>query len=182
MKSASKPLTAEQQKLVEENMWCVRSIALRLRRRLPRHVMLEDLISAGYLGLVECAPRYDGRCLFHSFARHRILGAMRDYMRGEDLLTRTERLNGDLIERREVPVNPESLPASVRSVQKLEAGIEARRLIGKLNRTHPRRAFVAEQHFLQDRTLIAIGRRLGVTESRASQICSKAIAQMRAAA
>lgn len=184
MKSASKPLTPVQQRLVVDNMECVRILAHCMRKRLPQWVRAEDLISAGYLGLVECAPRFDGRCKFATFAHKRILGAMKDYLRGEDLLTKEERLSGDVIERSEVPFETRihAIPESLHNVRRLDAGIDARRRIDKLRRIDFRAAHVTEQRFLRERTLIDIGREIGVNESRACQICIAAIAKMRAAA
>ncbi len=181
-KSISKPLTAEQQKLIEDSMESVRIIAMTMCKRLPLTVQAEDLISAGYLGLVECAPRFDGRCKFATFARKRILGAMKDYLRREDLLTKEERRSGNVTERYKVPFEPRMHDIeNPHLVRKLDAGIDARRQIHKLKRIAPRAAFVAEQHYLRERTLVDIGREIGVNESRTCQICIKAIAQMRAA-
>src|SRR6476659_7407794 len=53
---------------------CVEKVARRLARRLPAHIELGDLISAGTLGLIEAAERFDpARCdRFESFAKMRI--------------------------------------------------------------------------------------------------------------
>ncbi len=185
IKSTSKPLTAGQQKLVEENMLCVKILAARLRGKLPRHVMLEDLVSAGNLGLVECASRFDGRCKFTTFASKRIIGAMIDYLRRQDLLTRSERRNqGDAIERTEVQIDNmvHAIPESNRNVVRLEADIDVRRLIGRLRLLNPRRAFVVDQYFLHGRTLVDIGRNLGIQGSRACQLRSEGMAKIRLAA
>ncbi len=178
MTSASKPLTPEQQKLVVDSMPSVRTIALWKRKRLPRWVQFEDLISAGYLGLVESASRFDGRCKFTTYAHKRILGAMQDYLRGEDLLTWRERRDG--VERSEVPIDlVENIPESKQNVRKLHAGIDVRGLLRRVDR---RAAFVVEQRHMQGRSWIDIGTELGFSESNACQIGRKAIAQMRSAA
>lgn len=185
MKASRSELTPEQQKLVEEHCWLVLVIAKRIAKRLPRRVQRDDLVSAGYLGMVECAPRFDGRTEFRFFARKRIEGAMLDWMRGEDLLTRQERATrGDAIERKEIPINPQAhtVPDNRRSVQQLDAGIEARQKLAALRRLCARRAFVLEQYYLEDRDLKPIGADIGVNESRASQLRSSAITMLRAAA
>jgi RNA polymerase sigma factor FliA len=72
---------------------CVEKVARRLARRLPAHIELGDLISAGTLGLIEAAERFDpARCdRFESFAKMRIRGAMLDDLRARDTLSRDMR-------------------------------------------------------------------------------------------
>ena len=64
-----------------------------MHRSCPRQVIIEDLISAGFVGLVEAHQRYDtSRSLqFKTFAEHRIRGAMLDYLRKLDPLPREVR-------------------------------------------------------------------------------------------
>jgi RNA polymerase sigma factor FliA len=72
---------------------CVEKVARRLARRLPRHVDLDDLVSAGMIGLIEAADRFDpdrGE-RFESFAEFRIRGAMLDDLRSRDSLSRDMR-------------------------------------------------------------------------------------------
>lgn len=62
--------------LITKNMKLVYHI---IRKDYPQYFHDEDVISAGMLGLVEAANRYDqtkGR--FSSFASHRIIGAIKD--------------------------------------------------------------------------------------------------------
>lgn len=65
--------------------------------RLPASVTWDELVSAGYLGLIEAADRYDASRAsnFSAFARPRIRGAMLDSLRELDVLPRStrERLN-----------------------------------------------------------------------------------------
>lgn len=60
----------------------VRSLAYRLRSRVPR-VEMDDLVSAGTIGLIEAVDRYDDRLgvPFLPFAYRRITGAMIDELR-----------------------------------------------------------------------------------------------------
>ncbi len=44
---------------LEDHMAMVRSVARRMHRTLPRHIELDDLISAGYLGLVDAAQKFE---------------------------------------------------------------------------------------------------------------------------
>ena len=61
--------------------------------RLPPSVSWDELVSAGYLGLIEATDRFDpGRNVdFATFARPRIHGAMLDALRELDLLPRALR-------------------------------------------------------------------------------------------
>jgi len=71
----------------------VERVARRLARKLPAHVDLDDLISAGMIGLVEAADRFDpdrGE-KFETFAEFRIRGAMLDELRSRDSLSRDMR-------------------------------------------------------------------------------------------
>ena len=71
----------------------VNRIARRFQRRVPPCVRFDDLASAGMVGLIQAVDRFDQtRGLnFRTYAQHRILGAMQDFLRDEDPLSRTER-------------------------------------------------------------------------------------------
>jgi RNA polymerase sigma factor (sigma-70 family) len=70
------------EKRVLSHLPLVRSIASRLRRRVP-HVEMDDLVSAGTIGLIEAADRYDAAhgVRFASFAYGRVEGAIIDEIR-----------------------------------------------------------------------------------------------------
>ncbi len=71
----------------------VRRAALRLKKRLPAHVELDDLISAGNLGLAQALAygRFEAPSAFEAYALQRATGAMLDALRGHDHLTRGQR-------------------------------------------------------------------------------------------
>ncbi len=71
----------------------VHRIAARLAKRLPAHVPLADLVSAGTEGLVEAMQRFDPArgVAFKAFASWRIRGAIRDDLRRKDTLSRDMR-------------------------------------------------------------------------------------------
>jgi RNA polymerase sigma factor for flagellar operon FliA len=85
------PLPTE---LASSMMPVIRAIAARLARRLPSHLRLDDLTSAGYIGLVTAYRRFDRSRGddFHAYAERRIRGAMLDELRAIDPLTRDLRL------------------------------------------------------------------------------------------
>lgn len=71
----------------------VKITARKFHRRCPPEVLLEDLVSAGVVGLLDAYNRFDaGRNLrFRTLAEHRIRGAIIDYLRQLDPLSRTVR-------------------------------------------------------------------------------------------
>jgi RNA polymerase sigma factor (sigma-70 family) len=76
----------ERQHLLIENLPEVRYIARRIHDRLPSHVLFDDLVHAGILGLIDAADKFDpGKNVqFKSYARFRIRGAMLDSLRQSD--------------------------------------------------------------------------------------------------
>jgi RNA polymerase sigma factor for flagellar operon FliA len=71
----------------------IRRHAARVARRLPRHVAMADLVSAGYAGLVDAFVRFDTSRMdsFEAYIDHRIRGAILDELRDHDPLTRDQR-------------------------------------------------------------------------------------------
>ena len=74
------------ERLLAEHLSSVRFIARKLHQTLPRHVELDDLISAGMVGLLEACNRFDARrhVQFKSYAQFRIRGAILDWLRTLD--------------------------------------------------------------------------------------------------
>ncbi|OJY25135.1 MAG: hypothetical protein BGO98_09055 [Myxococcales bacterium 68-20] len=68
----------------------IRRAARRMARRLPSHVCVDDLVGAGFVGLVKAYRQYDAaRCdRFEPYAELRIRGAMFDELRSHDPLPR----------------------------------------------------------------------------------------------
>jgi RNA polymerase sigma factor for flagellar operon FliA len=83
-----------------EHLPLVRFIARRIHERLPQHVPLEDLYSAGILGLLDAFGRFDPsqQVKFSTFARFRIRGAMLDSLRTLDWSPRRLRRRGRAVE------------------------------------------------------------------------------------
>jgi RNA polymerase sigma factor for flagellar operon FliA len=76
-------MAAYRDRLVEEHMHLVHSIAAKLRGRLGKTMEPGDLVGYGTQGLIEAAKRYDPKhgAAFSTFAYYRIRGAMFDGMR-----------------------------------------------------------------------------------------------------
>jgi RNA polymerase sigma factor for flagellar operon FliA len=84
---------ADREALFARYLPMVRAAARRFARRLPSHVEVDDLVSAGMLGLTEAVRRYDGDGSerFDAYVRVRVDGAMVDHLRTLDPLTRDQR-------------------------------------------------------------------------------------------
>jgi RNA polymerase sigma factor (sigma-70 family) len=80
-------------KMVVDNMDLVHRIAGRIKARLPRRVQLSDLIGDGYIGLIDAASKYseDRGTPFRTYAGFRIVGAILDALRRNDILSRGAR-------------------------------------------------------------------------------------------
>lgn len=76
-----------------QHVGLVEKVAKRLARKLPRHVRMDELISAGMMGLLDASERFDPdrNDRFESFAEFRIRGAMLDDLRARDSLSRDMR-------------------------------------------------------------------------------------------
>jgi RNA polymerase sigma factor FliA len=83
-----------------EHLPIVRFIARRIHDRLPQHVPIEDLYSAGVLGLLDAFGRFDPskQVLFRTYAQFRIRGAILDSLRTLDWSPRELRRKGRGIE------------------------------------------------------------------------------------
>ena len=67
-------LTAEQERVMAEHLPIVRLVALRIHERLPQHVPVEDLYSAGVLGLLDAFGRFDPSKQVYLAAVFKVIG------------------------------------------------------------------------------------------------------------
>ena len=83
-----------------DHLATVRYIARRIHERLPHHVELDDLISAGMVGLLDAFSKFDRtkRVQFRSYAQFRIRGAILDSLRTLDWSPRELRRKGRAVE------------------------------------------------------------------------------------
>ena len=97
----SSSLTAEdRERLILEHLAQVKLIARRIHERLPVSVSLDDLISAGVVGLIAAIDRYDAShdVKLKTYAEYKIRGAILDSLRGLDWAPRQQRKRAKLIE------------------------------------------------------------------------------------
>jgi RNA polymerase sigma factor for flagellar operon FliA len=78
----------------------VETIAAKIKRRLPSHVDVQDLVQTGMIGLMEASGRYDSSraAEFSTYASSRITGAILDELRRWDTCSRKDRKNARQIE------------------------------------------------------------------------------------
>ncbi len=93
-------LTAEQERVLLEHLPIVRFLARRIHERLPQHVDIEDLVSAGVVGLMDAFAKFDPakKVQFRSYAQFRIRGAILDSLRTLDWSPRELRRKGRAVE------------------------------------------------------------------------------------
>ena len=86
----AKQTEEQRDQIVLDHLPLVKAIAIRVHENLPVHVDLDDLIHAGVMGLFDAVTKYDGakNVAFHSYAKHRIKGAILDSLRQLDWASR----------------------------------------------------------------------------------------------
>ena len=91
---------SEREALLMEHLPTVRYLARRIHERLPQHVELDDLVSAGMVGLIDAFSKFDHgkKVQFKSYAQFRIRGAILDSLRTLDWSPRELRRKGRAVE------------------------------------------------------------------------------------
>jgi RNA polymerase sigma factor for flagellar operon FliA len=130
-------LTAEQERVMVEHLPIVRFIARRIHERLPQHVPIEDLYSAGVLGLLDAFGRFDPskQVLFRTYAQYRIRGAILDSLRTLDWSPRELRRKARAVEQaiQSLTAQFHRSPTDIEIAQKLNISLGAyQQLLGEL--------------------------------------------------
>jgi RNA polymerase sigma factor for flagellar operon FliA len=166
---------------------------------LPASLDASDLVSCGVLGLAEAWDRFDPErgVAFEAFAIPRIKGAVIDAIRAADWVPRKARQRArETGEHLAVLVsmdedrssdNGDRVPTAERLADQqlpepgteLMASEDKRELIGTLNRLPERERMIVTLHYFEGVPLQEIARSLGVTESRVSQLHTRALRMMR---
>ncbi len=221
----------DKDRAILEHSDLVKYIALRLISRLPDHISIDDLISAGILGLIDAIEKYDASqgIPFEYYAKIRIKGAMLDEIRAMDWVPRSLRQkNGTLekacaaLEQRlgrdpteeevadELQVSMEDfhklldetkgisfLPENIHEVIRenresnmLASGPEElfdnayrheiqKHLAEAISSLSEKEQVVLSLYYYEELTMKEIGLTLGYTESRISQIHTKAVIKLK---
>lgn len=158
-------------------------IALLMARAHVPMPLREDAKQAVYLALVVAWERFDpSRGRFNTYAEWKIRGAIYDWMRREDPLTRAARKQ---VKRGDLP-NPDAglslddiariRPTLDRTPEDLAICHEVREWLDLLT---DRQRYVIQAHYFEERTFADIAQALGLHLSRTHQICREAIHQLR---
>ncbi len=97
---AAMALSGDEERVLLEHLPIVRFLARRIHDRLPHHVDIEDLVSAGVVGLMDAFQKFDPakKVQFRSYAQFRIRGAILDSLRTLDWSPRDLRRKGRAVE------------------------------------------------------------------------------------
>jgi RNA polymerase sigma factor for flagellar operon FliA len=97
---ASLVSSGQRDQLILDHLPQVRLIARRIHERLPESVSLDDLVSAGTIGLISAIDRFDPslNIKLKTYAEYKIRGAILDSLRGLDWAPRQQRKRAKQIE------------------------------------------------------------------------------------
>jgi len=134
---AGPSLTGEQERVLLEHLPIVRFLARRIHERLPQHVDIEDLVSAGVVGLMDAFSKFDPakKVQFRSYAQFRIRGAILDSLRTLDWSPRELRRKGRAVEEaiRVLTARLGRPPGETEVAQEIALGLEEyQQLLGDL--------------------------------------------------
>src|ERR1035437_3823733 len=93
-------MSSEQERVLLEHLPVVRFLARRIHERLPQHVDIEDLVSAGVVGLMDAFTKFDPdkKVQVRSYAQFRIRGAILHSLRTPYCRPRELRRKGRAVE------------------------------------------------------------------------------------
>lgn len=92
---------SQREKLILEYLPLVKRIVNRIAAHLPASVEIEDLTTAGIIGLIQAIDRYDQSrgIKLSTFASYRIRGSILEELRAKDILTRADRKKVKVLEK-----------------------------------------------------------------------------------
>jgi RNA polymerase sigma factor for flagellar operon FliA len=95
------PVNRSRNELIVDFAPLIKYIAQRIAARLPANIELDDLISAGVIGLMDAIDKYDSSRdnKFKTYAEFRIRGAILDELRSQDWVPRSVREKAKILER-----------------------------------------------------------------------------------
>ena len=90
----------DRDEMILQHLPQVKLIASRIHDKLPDSVVLDDLISAGVLGLIDAVDHFDAsmNVKLKTYAEHKIRGAILDSLRSLDWAPRNKRRKSKMIE------------------------------------------------------------------------------------
>lgn len=93
--------TSQKDDLIREYAPLIKFVAQKIAVRLPSNIELDDLISAGVIGLMDAIEKYDSSRdnKFKTYAEFRIRGAILDELRAQDWVPRSIRDKAKLLDK-----------------------------------------------------------------------------------
>ncbi len=228
--------TPEADKLIIEYAPLIKFIAQRIAVRLPPHIELDDLVSAGVMGLIDAIGKFDPSkdTQFKTYAEIRIRGAILDELRALDWVPRSVRQRATEISQAYAAVeqrvgraatddevaqelgmtveefhkqlgNAKSAPllsiedlggmgkdGEKRDIMEVLAGSpdtdpqmmarvsEVREIIARaIDQLPEKERLLVSLYYYEELTMKEIGEVLGITESRVSQLHTRAVMRLR---
>lgn len=182
------PGTQSKDNLVVDNIYLANRLAYKAFKQMPPWIDLDDVKSEALIGLVQAAQRFDPAkgANFQTFATIRIKGAILDFQRSEDTVSRQQRKQikqGTLltqqvtIEQWPVTENgddvefPDCKPDTLQ-----DFNIDLIKALAKLTDREKR---VLVSYFFEGIPMHQIGKQEGICESRISQLMSAIINKLR---
>lgn len=178
--------------LLEEFRPLVQKIAGGFQRRLPRHVLREDLVAAGMAGLWDAIRKHGDNADegFEWYVRVRIRGAILDELRSQDWLSRRARAaaeaTGQSIPPHVVHLDDMCEPEQARCLGSTSQGDseifqrdERAALARAVEKLPERERFIVSEHYFGDVKFKSLSESLGVSEPRVSQLHSRAMKRLR---
>jgi RNA polymerase sigma factor FliA len=160
----------------------VKFVAGRLAAGLPRTVDTGDLVSAGVFGLMNAIDRFDPSqgAKFETYAIPRIRGAILDGLRALDWVPRSVRSRSRSVQDHvALDTTADEADTHLQPGRAMEEGELRTAMRAEISKLPEREQAILILYYDDGLTLSEIGEALGVTESRISQIHTKAVLQLR---
>lgn len=178
------------EQLVEEFKPLVRRIACGFQRKLPRHVLAEDLVAAGMGGLWDAVLKHGDQAkapTFEWYVRVRVRGAILDELRTQDWLPRRARTNGAqapaVVRIDDISSLEQSRCLTASDAYDVEASVEAslarHSLRAAVEKLPDRERKIVSLHYFRGMKFKDLGAMLGVSEPRISQLHARAVGRLR---
>jgi len=187
---------ADAAELVTQYGPLVQKIACGIQRRLPRHVLRDDLVAAGMSGLWDAIRRQGDHRegSFEWYVRVRVRGAILDELRAQDWLPRRARAaaaaDGNTKSATPFVVRLDDIgewdqnralatAESANSENEVCAKLESERLARAVKELPDRERHIVSMHYYRGVRFKDLGAELGVSEPRVSQLHSRAMRRLR---
>ena len=177
---------SERERLILEQLPHVRWIAMRIHEKISGAVALDDLVSAGVIGLINAVDSYDPNfnVKLKTYAEHRIRGAILDSIRGLDGIPvhKRKRLKDVEAAIASAEQRLQRVPAEEEIAHELNMPLaEYQELLAEAVNKMPRlERTILTLYFKEEQNLHEIAEILGIHTTRVCQLKSQAVLRLRA--